>query len=163
MTSQDDPGAEDEGGQGRRPSPSASGRRPPEPRERGTSSKPSHEKPANPGTKVDDDEEYPDHCGDLVTFIEGRQVIEWVSPIISRQGKQPQWCLTRLTTNALSVQEAIGCSSRCCSFVLRDFVPSGHPHLQWHRPCAWLIRAEARYRGACDQHCLLAMHTSVLF
>ncbi|XP_026190947.1 uncharacterized protein LOC34620077 [Cyclospora cayetanensis] len=31
----------------------------------------------------DDTDEYPDHCGDLATFIEGRQVIEWDIPVFN--------------------------------------------------------------------------------
>lgn len=42
-------------------------------------SKAAAKKPGSAESKEDEDEEYPDHCGDLATFVEGRQIIEWVS------------------------------------------------------------------------------------
>lgn len=42
-------------------------------------SKATAKKPGTAESKEDEDEEDPDHCGDLATFVEGRQIIEWVS------------------------------------------------------------------------------------
>ncbi|CDJ32875.1 uncharacterized protein EMH_0078370 [Eimeria mitis] len=36
-----------------------------------------------PDEEEDPYEEYPDHCGDLATFVEGRQVVEWDIPIFN--------------------------------------------------------------------------------
>ncbi|CDJ53812.1 hypothetical protein, conserved [Eimeria brunetti] len=60
----------------------------------GGDNKPSDAKGAKPeakgagkkGEKEEEEdpyEEYPDHCGDLATFIEGRQVVEWDIPIFN--------------------------------------------------------------------------------
>ncbi|CDJ63633.1 hypothetical protein ENH_00047030 [Eimeria necatrix] len=46
-------------------------------------SKAAAKKPGSAESKEDEDEEYPDHCGDLATFVEGRQIIEWDIPIFN--------------------------------------------------------------------------------
>ncbi|CDI82268.1 hypothetical protein, conserved [Eimeria praecox] len=60
----------------------------------GAEKKPSEAKESKPEAKAegkkagkdeeeDPFEEYPDHCGDIATFIEGRQVVEWDIPIFN--------------------------------------------------------------------------------
>lgn len=63
------------GSSGRREAAGGSGKKP-------TEGKGSNSDATAGGEKDEEEdpyEEYPDHCGDLATFIEGRQVVEWVS------------------------------------------------------------------------------------
>ncbi|KAL8271910.1 hypothetical protein Esti_004034 [Eimeria stiedai] len=65
--------------------PAAGKRPPPGSRGGGSSSSPTAVTTAKPTTTTEEDpyEEYPDHCGDEATFVEGRQIIEWDIPIFN--------------------------------------------------------------------------------
>lgn len=64
----------------RKPSSSTPPPKSTEAKDKRSSSSSTGKKPGSSDAKSDDDDEYPDHCGDLATFVEGRQVVEWVSP-----------------------------------------------------------------------------------
>ncbi|KAL8455739.1 hypothetical protein Emag_000313 [Eimeria magna] len=65
--------------------PAAGRRPPPGPRGGGGSSPTTASTTAKPTTTTEEDpyEEYPDHCGDAATFVEGRQIVEWDIPIFN--------------------------------------------------------------------------------
>ncbi|KAL8449780.1 hypothetical protein Emed_002743 [Eimeria media] len=68
--------------------PAAGRRPPPGPRGGGGgggSSSPTASTTTGPTTTTTEDpyEEYPDHCGDAATFVEGRQIVEWDIPIFN--------------------------------------------------------------------------------